>query len=983
VVPIWSLALLLAMMPGTSTMQQGQDAPHLARDLATQGALNRTARAAAFRARWGAVPVRWDPRNGTPRALLGTAQPARVTPELVADLARLGGVSPSSLTLSRVSDHDGGETWVYDQHHRGAPIDGGGVVVHVRGGRIALVLARLHTPKDVGEPQPGEVLLALPDTLPVRHRWVQRLEHPGGVRFLDRSGDVVHAWSTVLSLDLETEARTVGDPLITAPAREVTVTAGEDVALTDDAGQHGLGSPVDVRLEGPNLLLRDHETPFELVAIDDGLLVWDVDLPPAATSVQHHFHVAWDWLEDRRPSHTWLDELVTASVLVPGTCNAYYTNGTINFYSEGDGCEDFGRIADVVYHELGHGFHHYVIHEGTFAGDVSEGSSDFVSATILDDPILAPEALGPGTWIRELETDRVYPDDANGKVHNDGLIWASFLWNLRGQWIDALGYDAGTRAVDQLFLEALSFGPTLTDVTEAVIAADDDDADLRNGTPHACELIDLLNHHGLGPGNMGLVLLEHEPLEAQGSFALGYPVEFSLTQVTGECGDVDPDSVRLVYGVDLPATGQAFDPAELLELVPTRSDDTYGAVIPRQLPGARVSYGMTWSSLDGLTTAVSHDDRRDGLHDFFVGDRDALWCADFEGDWAGLQTSNRVYGELPDEDWVDEWAVGAPGGQDWNPTGAWAGSSIVGTALGDEGLYSAHNGQKALSSDLRLTGADPRLVLLTARRWLTVEDARYDQAQVWVERDTGPKLLWTNPESDSGSRHVIDVDWTQFDVDLRPVLDSTEDVRVAFTLASDGGLEYGGWALDELCLVTLADEAGHYRVRDLDATDDQDAVSLTWTQPMIQPLAASVVVRKRDSTPVDADDGLIVDIDLAPVPGGAKAVVDSEVAPGETYHYAVFTAPTELDWLPDVVPGDNADQGGVPGPGAPDSGDTGVGPSDSDPPPSDTGSGPGDSAAPPVGGAMDEGGCSGCGTSGSRALSWGWLLLALAWRRRR
>ncbi len=984
--PIWSLSLLLAMVPLEEGIQQGEDAPHLARARADQDAFSQTPRAAAFRARWGAHHVRWDARNGTPRALLGPGLSVAVIPELVADVARLGGVDPGSLQLGRVTDGDGRETWTWDQHHRGAPIEGGGVVVHVRNGRVSLILASLHLPKAVGDPRLGEVLLPEHAAVPLSYTWVRRQEDARGVVYLDRSGEAVHAWSSVFPLDLEVEERTVGDPLVVAPAREVEVSTADASELTDDGGLHALGELVDVRLEGPNLLLREHEDPIAVVAVEGGLLVWDVDLVPAAASVQHHFHVAWDWLADRRPSHTWLDRQVTASVLVPGSCNAYYTNGTINFYPEDDRCEDFGRIADVVYHELGHGIHHYVIDDGTFAGDVSEGSADFVSATLLDDPVLAPEALGPGTYIRELDTDKVYPDDATGQSHNDGLIWASFLWNLRTTWRDVYGVELGTRMVDELFLETLSYGPTLTDLTEAVLAADDDDADLRNSTPHACELIEGLNHHGLGPGSLGLVLMEHIPLEAQDSWTDGYRVEFTLEQITGECGDLQPESVRVLYGVDLPLTGVPFDPGVLSELEVTRAGDGYSAVIPRQFPGTRVSYAMTWSSLDGETTAVTHDDRRDGLYDFFVGDRTALWCADFEHDWDGLSSTARVYGAKADEDWVDEWERGAPQGQEWNPTGAWAGSAVVGTALGGEGLYSPYNGQMIQTADLRLSGANERMVLLTARRWLTVEDGKYDRAEVWADRESGRQVLWANPDTQSGNRHVLDEDWTAFDVDLRALLDTGEDVRLAFTLAADGGLEYGGWALDELCLVTLDDEPGHYRVRDLDASDDQDEVALRWTQPMIEPLSATVLVRKRDGMPDHPDDGLIVDIDLAPVPGESRSATDTEVAPGETYHYALFAAATDQDWFVDVVEGENADVGGVPLPEVPDSGDTGEA-GDTAPPDtgrSDTGAtSEALDSLPPPSTEEEEPGCEGCSTSGRWFPGGAWLLLGVLWHRRR
>ena len=177
---------------------------------------------------------------------------------------------------------------------------------------------------------------------------------------------------------------------------------------------------------------------------------------------------------------------------------------------------------------------------------MSEGSADYVSATINGDPIIGLNSNERGDFVRELETDRVYPDDAIGQVHNDGRIWGSFLWNLRTQWIADHGEAAGTEMTDRLFLGALEQGPTLTDLYEAVILADDDDGDLSNGTPHACELLTLLDQHGLGPGPLGVLVLEHEPLGPQASDARSYPLSFDIFAPTRDCSGFDPDGVRVL-----------------------------------------------------------------------------------------------------------------------------------------------------------------------------------------------------------------------------------------------------------------------------------------------------------------------------------------------------------------------------------------------------------------------------------------------------
>ena len=48
---------------------------------------------------------------------------------------------------------------------------------------------------------------------------------------------------------------------------------------------------------------------------------------------------------------------ITSTVNINDSCNAYY-DGNVNFFQKGGGCNNTGRIADVNYHEWGHGVHY-------------------------------------------------------------------------------------------------------------------------------------------------------------------------------------------------------------------------------------------------------------------------------------------------------------------------------------------------------------------------------------------------------------------------------------------------------------------------------------------------------------------------------------------------------------------------------------------------------------------------------------------------
>jgi hypothetical protein len=821
------------------------------------------------------------------------------------------------------------------------------------------------------------------------------------VRAVDRAGRVVHTRDTrhFASVQLEHLERTIGDALVTDPARGVTVEATDGATdTTDAAGTHGLSGDLVVRLDGPDLtVLRDGAG---VQAAGTG----DITLTPGAIGASpavawHHFFVVWDWLADRWPSHGWLGSNVPANVDISSSaCNAYYTSGTINFFVGYSGyCNNFGQIADVLYHEVGHGVHHYILAGGTFAGDVSEGSADYVSATITGDPEVGPGARWNGGYVREIGSDRVYPRDVVGEVHNDGLIWASFLWNLRTQWVADLGEAPGTEAADRILLGALEQGPTLTDLYEAVILADDDDGDLSNGTPNACELVTLLDQHGLGPGPIGVVDFAHTPLGPQASEAEGYPVAFTFSNPTAACADLDPDSVALWYtldpaevpaGLDAPAegdgdtgdtggapAGSAYDGWTRLDL--TQDGAAYSGTLPRVPADTRVWYFMEAASSDRSQVVRTHGDDPDRLFTFMVGDREAVWCADFED---GATDFVHGTGLGPDDpgtpEHEDQWEVGAPAAERFGPTSATSGTAIAATDL--DGDYRNLNRQFLQGPWVDVLGEDGdagRMLMLSYQRFLTVEDGIYDHARL----STDDAVLYENPATEAGTLHVLDTDWTLHDIDLEGALDEDGGVRFTWTLESDPGLEFGGWALDDVCVVRLADVPGHHRRVGLDATDDADAVTITWTQPWIAPLTTTVLVRKAEGWPEGVDDGVIIDLDTDPVPGEAREVVDPDAAPGETFHYALFVAAEhDEDWYQTVEEGVNADQGGVPaeplpedtGPAGDDGGGTGGGDDDG----GDT-----DAAAPAE--TPDEG--CGC-TAAPAAAGWvGLLLLPFVGARRR
>jgi len=932
-----------------------------------------------FTSRW---PGEWTPRWAThgvqPRFLWAPGVALAGEAALVAAVARLSGVPPTDLI--RADSLRPGEHTItrWTRTWRGAPVLGQGVRVISQVGRIGGVQVRLDPIALDLQPLPGEVVLLRPRDKPTAagmqaHLVRARTEGPFRV-YTDRGGAEILRVDTrrFTSAAVEHYARTIGDAMVESPARQITVTdaAGAD-ALTDDSGNHTLTGALELALVGPALQVEQNGRVVSAAGEDDTVLVGGEDIAQSAAMVQHHAHVVRDWLASLWPDHPWLDEVMLATVEISsGTCNAFYTAGTINFYvGDGTRCNNFGEIADVIYHEIGHGIHHYILEEGVFASDVSEGSADYISATLTGDPELAPGAYISGDSIRELDTDRVYPDDVTGESHNDGLIWGSFMWNLREQWITTYGETDGAGLADALILATLAQGPMLSDIGEAVIVADDDNGDLADGTPHACELLDLLDLHGLGLGEAGVVQFEHTQVEPQPSDATSYAVGVSILSPTRACSKLDEDTTRLWYTIDpdaaFPTDDEELAPDDPGEVPDTGADtgevpdtgadtgevpDTGGdgdsgdsgedggadtgspppgkekkethdgwseallgrageiwiGEIPRQPANTRVRYFVEVSG--GDTTLRTDSGNRDPAFSFWVGDQEEVWCEGFEDD-----TSEWVHAggtpRRPDVREIDQWGFGPPTDGASNPTSPYEGAAVAATNLA--GDYAAYNDQFLSSPEIAID--DPGLMLLLSyRRWLSVEDGIYDQARIYANDIE----LWSNPATGDGSATVLDQAWVLHQLPIADVVlyDGAEgSISFDWTLESDGGLEFGGWAIDQVCITQLADVPGHYRVGDLTATDDEDSVTIRWTQPWISPLENTILLRNKEGWPTSIDDGAILDVDFSPEPGAAQEVIDPDAGPGDRWYYTLWaTGSDDSGFHLDVVEGENADMGGIP-----------------------------------------------------------------------
>ena len=197
----------------------------------------------------------------------------------------------------------------------------------------------------------------------------------------------------------------------------------------------------------------------------------------------------------------WFDRQLTANTNLTRTCNAHWDTlfGTVNFYS-GDGrCANAGLIADIIYHEWGHGL------DANTGGIVdpafSEGFGDIISMLMTRSHVVGPDFGLNGKAVRDLEPDRVYPRDVSSSAHNTGLIIGSTFWNLFKALKERYAEDEALEILRRYAFQMIFTVERYTDVYDALLVIDDDDANLSNGTPNLCSLNETFNRHGLATVN--------------------------------------------------------------------------------------------------------------------------------------------------------------------------------------------------------------------------------------------------------------------------------------------------------------------------------------------------------------------------------------------------------------------------------------------------------------------------------------------------
>lgn len=336
-------------------------------------------------------------------------------------------------------------------------------------------------------------------------------------------------------------ARTITDPEQPRPFTNVRVVSSSGSINTGDAGTYSYtGGPVFTPLDGTFFRVTCDtcdlpERAFAFASsgtgdLDLGLGGVDeigngVSTPAERNAFFQQNRVrtlAKKWL-----NIAWLNNTVQSNVNIQDVCNAFWDGLATNFFRSGSGCNNTGEIADVMFHEWGHG-----LDQNTNLGDGSTGEAtgDITSMHVLHDHVVGPYFGVNGSPVRDVDSASVgyvaSPANLNSfclvcqpgqcdngpyghELHCEGEIYGQTEWDLAQAFVAKHGFNTGWQALERIYFLSLPQTDTMVpgqaqNAYGAYLAVDDDNGNLADGTPNCQQIFNAFNAHGIaGPACAG------------------------------------------------------------------------------------------------------------------------------------------------------------------------------------------------------------------------------------------------------------------------------------------------------------------------------------------------------------------------------------------------------------------------------------------------------------------------------------------------
>ena len=220
-----------------------------------------------------------------------------------------------------------------------------------------------------------------------------------------------------------------------------------------------------------------------------------------------HANIIHDFVKSIHSAFTGADYVMPAKVNIGSEdaywpCNAYWDFTGINLFSAGGGCAATDQMADVIYHEYGHGLQQFIYDPYSpnySSSGLSEGCSDYWGMTLTNSPCLGNGFFGEGSCLRDGNNTLQYPaSSCGGEVHCLGEYIMGALWKMRENLIELHGYDSGVSISDNLFYWGQTGRPSSDlDYLYEIYLADDNDGSIQNGTSNYSQICNAFGEHNM------------------------------------------------------------------------------------------------------------------------------------------------------------------------------------------------------------------------------------------------------------------------------------------------------------------------------------------------------------------------------------------------------------------------------------------------------------------------------------------------------
>jgi Zn-dependent metalloprotease len=552
-------------------------------------------------------------------------------------------------------------------------------------------------------------------------------------------------------------------------------------------------------------------TPSFTTSIVNGVnnVDWGANADSKESSAFYHVNIIHDYMKSKFPNFTGLDSPLETNVDVAGTCNAFYNGTSINFYTEGAGCNSYALVADVVYHEYGHGINdrYYQSQSAFFQnGAMNEGYADIWAIGITNNPILGQgnsQSL-PDNYIRRYDIDpKIYPQDIVGQVHADGEIIAGAWWQLAENFGDlqqmmdlySATFDAAITGPNG------NEGEVYVDILVEALQVDDSpvnggDNDITNGTPNDLDIINAFDAHGITL--LSNAELDHTPIEASDDVEIDIEAEITL-----EYAWALNDAI-LAYRVNDATTWTTTSLNNI-------GGSVYAASIPAQPIGTVVAYYVALQNLNGTLANVqpiAADLVEPNVPNYILVGYEQNRIEDFDtfqdGGWQeGLPSDNATTGQwtidIPTGSFSDD-GVMVQTDEDHTPGSGNIACAFTGNAGPNDGLgvNDVDGGHTTLVTPILDLSALENPAISYWRYYTNSPPTGANPGNDWWQ------VLITDDEQDwvfVENTKVSDASWRRVAIRVADYVDVTDNVRLMF-IASDSilpnsGLEFDGGSLVE------------------------------------------------------------------------------------------------------------------------------------------------------------------------------------------